>query len=267
MSNRCLFILGLVLLQPKAVVCQNYGYQGANVPGYGTPGTSAHGVITIDPNTPAGDPDVVPTAIPTLPPLGPVSTSSKPCGEKVPKDCVFPFTYKGVNYTTCTDVDAKDTTWCSKTYLYTGHFERCVNDCNDFPVGAVVGGTIGGAVAVAGAGLITAAVIHNQQKEAAKPLTGPALKILEKSGDTAVPKASLMYDANAGGVVQKELGATRGATGNVLVFFIVAGVALLSFCGLMAGFAVFTARRRSQKPSVEELTVPAEDEEDQLLSA
>ena len=33
---------------------------------------------------------------------------------KKPKDCIFPFKWKGIQYNTCTDVDAKDgRPWCA----------------------------------------------------------------------------------------------------------------------------------------------------------
>ena len=41
--------------------------------------------------------------------------------------CVFPFTYKGVTYTSCTVIDNKDVPWCSLTSSYeTGNrWARC----------------------------------------------------------------------------------------------------------------------------------------------
>lgn len=199
------------------------------------------------------------------------STSTNPCKVTTPEDCVFPFTYKGVNYTECTSIDANNALWCSKTYKYTASFEICPRDCDDFPYGAVIGGSVGGAVALAGVGAITGVLVTQQQNEAKKKEaalkasgvpSGAAVTQITQSG--AVPTGgAAMYDKDALAKVNQELGA---AGGNNLVLFGFAAIALLSFCAFMAGLAAVTqARRRSRGVMESGETVHTEDDEADTL--
>merc|ERR1719421_35551 len=48
-----------------------------------------------------------------------------PCKIERPSGCMFPFSYKGITYTTCTGVDAMDVLWCSTTTQYQGKWLTC----------------------------------------------------------------------------------------------------------------------------------------------
>ncbi|XP_078692011.1 uncharacterized protein LOC144922228 [Branchiostoma floridae x Branchiostoma belcheri] len=45
------------------------------------------------------------------------------------KKCNFPFTYKGIIYSSCTTVDNTGRPWCSTTVIYRGEWKHC--DAND----------------------------------------------------------------------------------------------------------------------------------------
>merc|ERR1711971_1544727 len=136
-------------------------------------------------------------------------------------------------YNECTAMDSQNynALWCSKTQMYQGHFGRCEMKCdNNINVGAVVGGTIGGAVAIAGAGLIAwGAATASQQATGRlmKQVAAPTVGILNRTGidgpDVQLPQiangASLMYEADALKRVHADL-AGAGALGNTPSFFI-----------------------------------------------
>jgi len=287
MASRCLPLFLSLAVSAHAKygyggMAESYGYgstglQSASTPVQsGTPGWQAAAVSKLgDIFGPTKDPEELSLTPPTSIAPNRPSTSTNPCQVTIPDECVFPFTYKGKNYTTCTGVDAKNALWCSKTYKYTASFAICDQSCDDFPYGAVIGGSVGGAVALAGVGAITGVVVTNQQNEAKKKAaalqaaatSGVAITPITQSGavPTAAEGAAAMYDKDTLAKVNQELGGATG--GNTLVLFGFAAVALLSFCAFMAGLAAVTqARRRSRRGVMEsDETVHIEDDEADTL--
>jgi len=251
----------------------SYGYGSTNLQS-GSLGAQAAMVSNVgNVAAPTKDPDADYIAPPTsIAPIGP-STSTNPCEVTVPPECVFPFRYKGKNYTECTGADTNNALWCSKTYLYTAHFAICEQKCDEFPYGAVIGGSVGGALALGGIGAITGVVVTNQQKAdkekaaaaaAQSTASGVAITPIAQAG--AVPtSAGVLYDKDTLAKVNEQLGAQGG---NAMVFFCVAAVALLGFCTLMAGLAAFSQARRPRRGGVvgsSETAHSEDDEADELL--
>lgn len=80
------------------------------------------------------------------------------CQLDIPNECIFPFRYKGQQYSACTDVDAVGTKWCSTQRDYEGSWRECKSTCNEkWPVKSIVGTAVAGGVAAAGLGMAVAA--------------------------------------------------------------------------------------------------------------
>lgn len=154
-----------------------YGTQEACIPGYDqdcggvvTPAVVPDGVAPVPsvapvvPNpTPVPD-DVSSGPGPTLVPNAPVGPTNAPdCKLVIPQECVFPFVYKSISYTTCTGVDTLNGgLWCSTIAQYEGGWKQCTDPCkNKWPAKAIISSVVAGGVAVTGIGLIAAAVIPN----------------------------------------------------------------------------------------------------------
>jgi hypothetical protein len=71
--------------------------------------------------------------------------------------------YHGQEYEECTTVDKSNgKPWCSLDSDYDGHWRDCSVKCeNKENIGAIIGGTVGGAAAITGIGLIAGAATGN----------------------------------------------------------------------------------------------------------
>jgi len=172
------------------------GYNQACVPGYGDNCVPEPTPAPFPSPTPVDRPDFVPGTMPPpvpddsesgpgetlMPPVVDLSTERPSCKLTAPPECVFPFVYKSLTYTTCTGVDTKDTLWCSKDAVYNGKWKQCSDPCKDkWPVKAIVGSVVAGGVAVAGVGLIAAAVDH-ENKHPGTPFLGSSWGRRRKAG-------------------------------------------------------------------------------------
>jgi len=103
---------------------------------------------------------------PQAPMTGGITPTAKPnCNMQIPTACVFPFTYKGLSYTTCTGVDAVGKMWCSETKAFGGQWAECKNPCvNKWPAKRIASTVVAGSVAATGLGLIIAAVAEDEAK-------------------------------------------------------------------------------------------------------
>lgn len=154
-----------------------YGHQIACIPGYDKDcGGVVPPAVVPDGETPV--PSVAPVVPnptpvpadesagpgPTLVPNAPVGPTNAPdCKLVIPQECVFPFEYKSISYTTCTGVDTLNGgLWCSTMAQYKGGWKQCTDPCkNKWPAKAIISSVVAGGVAVTGIGLIAAAVIPN----------------------------------------------------------------------------------------------------------
>jgi hypothetical protein len=145
-----------------------YGSQEACIEGYDK---DCGGVVTpaVVPDGETPVPSVAPvvpnpTPVPADESAGPGPTlEPKDCKLVIPQECVFPFVYKSISYTTCTGVDTLNGgLWCSTMAKYEGGWKQCTDPCkNKWPAKAIISSVVAGGVAVTGIGLIAAAVIPN----------------------------------------------------------------------------------------------------------
>jgi len=116
----------------------------------------------------------------------------------VPDECVFPFSYKDQQYTTCTEVDAVGTKWCSAHKDYHGSWKECKKTCKDkWPVKTIVGTAVAGGVAAAGLGITLAATeLMKHKKE------GSQVPVTEaRSQAISVPNGALNNPASSFGAI------------------------------------------------------------------
>jgi len=158
-------VLLAVTVRSAAYVGDNLGYGGKStcVPGYDTDCTESY-------VNPAPAPAPIINILGPAPAPSPIdevfSTGAPSCKLEIPSECQFPFTYKGLEYTTCTGVDAVKTMWCSVERKYEGHWRQCKDPChNKWPVKLIASTAIAGTVAAAGLGLIAAAVHKGAQSQ------------------------------------------------------------------------------------------------------
>jgi len=183
-------VLLAVTVRSSAYAGDNLGYGGQStcVPGYDSDCTPGPAPAPSPPIINILDPAPAPSPEPFAPEPEVFSTDAPSCKLEIPAECVFPFTYKGLEYTTCTGVDAVRTMWCSVEQKYEGHWRQCKDPChNKWPVKLIASTALAGSVAAAGLGLIAAAVHKGAQKTTAAPTGTTAPAFVLKEPVSAVP--------------------------------------------------------------------------------
>lgn len=109
----------------------------------------------------------------------------KDCQLVVPADCVLPFSYKGLQYSSCTGVDVVQKLWCSKDAVYAGRWSKCTDQCSGkWPVKKIVSTVVAGSVAATGIGLAAAAVANQAKHGKFNPFGG--LNGIQPVGDETI---------------------------------------------------------------------------------
>jgi len=252
---------------------KNYGYGGLCENGYDVGGCK--GGYSAAATTPASASMETPYG--QDPGYG-ASTSNPPTPlpdcKVVPDDaCVFPFEYNGIQYEECTTVDkGNGVAWCSRDKEYNGHWRDCKTSCSDNKnIGAIVGGTVGGAAAIAGIGLIAGAAAggFGDGPGAAAPAlkaAAPPPQAAASIGTQVYTDASPVAPASVAAAVklyakQGELpGSQVSRYGSTLTM-----VACLTAITLLLSGAVYTVRRHVRQS--QEITTAGNNEEDLEQSA